>query len=347
MKRCNVIIDKRTKAFTVNDKNALSKARIDIERTCSELGFKSLNIYSREFKWRILSYIYNILKYLLVIIRIPWKSNVYIQYPAPYSRPLYYRYIVLISKIKRCNVIYIIHDVESLRFHPQDLTKEISMYNIADVIIVHTQEMKKKLYEMGVKPPMVELWLFDYYIKGNKKLTDLNSNSVAFAGNIEKSGFISELFSHNWKLKVFLYGKKSSHDFSQNDNVMYKGSFMPEEIDILSAKWGLVWDGESISTCSGILGNYLRYNSSHKLSLYIAAGIPVIVWDQSAIAAYVIEKNLGVCISNLKELNDLIPSITSEEYENIHDNVRVLQKEICSGGMFKAAIRIVENILSK
>ena len=56
------------------------------------------------------------------------------------------------------------------------------------------------------------------------------------------------------------------------------GSFLPDELpSALEGSFGLVWDGDSSKTCSGVFGEYLRYNNSHKASLYLASGFPIIV----------------------------------------------------------------------
>ena len=55
----------------------------------------------------------------------------------------------------------------------------------------------------------------------------------------------------------------------------------------MEGNWGLVWDGNSIDTCSGNFGEYLRLNAPFKFSLYLAAKRPVVVWRESAMAEYV------------------------------------------------------------
>ena len=56
----------------------------------------------------------------------------------------------------------------------------------------------------------------------------------------------------------------------EGPNCTYKGKFSPENISFIEGNWGLVWDGDQLETCHGKLGEYLRINSSHKISLYIA-----------------------------------------------------------------------------
>jgi len=72
----------------------------------------------------------------------------------------------------------------------------------------------------------------------------------------------------------------------------------------LKEHFGLVWDGEEIETIAGTTGEYLRYNSPHKASLYIVSGLPLIVWKESAIYELVKQYNIGFGVSNLMELDE-------------------------------------------
>ncbi|NRO11242.1 Beta-1,6-galactofuranosyltransferase WbbI [Lactobacillus helveticus] len=48
-------------------------------------------------------------------------------------------------------------------------------------------------------------------------------------------------------------------------------------------------------------GNYLRYNDPHKLSLYLASGIPVIIWKKAAEAKFVEENKVGITVDSLED----------------------------------------------
>ena len=50
----------------------------------------------------------------------------------------------------------------------------------------------------------------------------------------------------------------------------------------MEGSFGLVWDGISVETCAGVYGEYLKVNNPHKTSLYLASGIPVIIWKEAA-----------------------------------------------------------------
>ena len=50
--------------------------------------------------------------------------------------------------------------------------------------------------------------------------------------------------------------------------------------------------------CTGQYGEYLKINSPFKFSLYLAANRPVVVWSKSALASYVKEYKLGICVDS-------------------------------------------------
>ena len=58
----------------------------------------------------------------------------------------------------------------------------------------------------------------------------------------------------------------------------------------------------------------MRFNNPHKLSLYVALGLPVIVWREAAIAEFVLKQGIGITVSDLLELNDISTKVSTEGY---------------------------------
>ena len=79
------------------------------------------------------------------------------------------------------------------------------------------------------------------------------------------------------------------------------------------------------------LGDYLKIIAPHKFSLYLVAGIPVIVWDQSAMAKLVKKYRIGICISNLNELENKILSVSVDFYHELVNNVLAFRDKIKNG----------------
>ena len=131
-------------------------------------------------------------------------------------------------------------------------------------------------------------------------------------------------------------------------NVEYKGSFKPNEIPYkLDGSFGLIWDGNSIDTCAGSVGEYMKYNNPHKLSLYIASGLPVIVWKQAAVAKFVEDNNIGFTVNSLKEIADQIDKLTEEDYKNYLVNIKKLQEKVCNGYFTNRALDEAEKYLNE
>ena len=120
---------------------------------------------------------------------------------------------------------------------------------------------------------------------------------------------------------------------------------MEKIISALEGGFGLIWNGDSMETCDGDMGNYLRYNSPHKLSLYLAAGMPVIIWEEAAAAEFVREHGVGIAVSSLRELPEILHNVTKERYEEYLKNIVPLSEKLRSGAYTKRAIRAAEEIL--
>ncbi|QFS34603.1 hypothetical protein LV515_06955 [Limosilactobacillus vaginalis] len=117
------------------------------------------------------------------------------------------------------------------------------------------------------------------------------------------------------------------------------GQFSPQKLPShLNGDYGLVWDGVSSETCKGMYGQYLRYNTPHKFSLYISSGLPVIVWDKAAIAEFVKKYNVGLTISNLNDIDNLLHSVPSSQYKELQKNVIKVAEKMRNGQFLTTAI---------
>ena len=171
------------------------------------------------------------------------------------------------------------------------------------------------------------------------KNTTYSNKTIVIAGNLsrQKSAYIYQLNDITDHCHYNLYG--IGYDGKDTENVSYKGAFSPDElISQLQGQYGLVWDGESCDTCSGAFGEYLKYNNPHKFSLYLAAGLPVIIWKSAALAVYVEKYGLGMCIDSLKELDSRLSAITSDDYLRMVENVAKYRKSLVNGCHLKEAL---------
>lgn len=100
--------------------------------------------------------------------------------------------------------------------------------------------------------------------------------------------------------------------------ITYGGAFQADDlIDHMNGSYGLLWDGPSPDTCAGPYGSYMRVNTPHRISLFLACGIPVIVWDQSAMAPLVLEHGIGFAVSGVGEISEKRMEISAEQYSEM------------------------------
>lgn len=280
------------------------------------------------------------IRVILNCFSIPKDSKVIIQYPMV-NLFVFYR---ILFALKRHKVFALIHDLPSFRFDEEkkNRLKEISVLNAFSGVIVHTEKMLDVLKHSGVCIPMVPLKAFDYLLP-----LDLDSskedNGVVFAGALGKSVFLKYLNKLSFDFLHFnLYGGEKPK-IEYNDNISYEGAFYPDDISKIKGEWGLLWDGNSCECCSGNFGEYLTIIAPHKFSLYVACGLKIISWEGSAMATFVIEENIGFTISNIKEIEMKINSLTNEEIGEMDINVKNLSEKLRKGNMlFNALSQFVD-----
>lgn len=233
--------------------------------------------------------------------------------------------------------IALVHDLPSIQGMDDGVAKrEIKQLSHYTHLIVHNARMEEYIKGLGYQGETVCLDLFDYLHDVEKPLTEKEfSNTVSFAGNLKKSTFLLQLDKIN-ACRFELYGIVGDLDFSNMENVEYKGMLPSDEIVYqLTGDYGLIWDGDSLNGCTGIHGAYLKYNNPHKLSLCIAAGKPVITWREAAIADFVQRENIGIVVDSLLELNDID---LSANYQTMKANVIKLKKKVADGYYLKTAL---------
>lgn len=338
--------------LTVSDfgkNNAASKPRDDIKKILK----KNDDFYIWDLNFNINSKISKAI-YLLWTInkKVSAKMNeispdeIFIQYPI-YSKVVMEKLLKVIHSHSHAKIYFIVHDVESLRMYSHDTSfkhEEIDLFNSIDGLIVHNSKMRNWLFESGVKKPMVELGIFDYLNPQPVVQNQEYQKTICFAGNLSKAKFLNKVNFNAVKLFTFGKGLKNM----SNKSIVYKGQKTPEELPkFLNYNFGLVWDGDSVDTCAGDYGDYIRYNAPHKISLYLSTGLPVIIWDQAAMAVLLKKYNLGITINSLNELENKLNSLSADDYALMKANAVDFSKKLREGFFISTAVNKLESIAQK
>lgn len=135
------------------------------------------------------------------------------------------------------------------------------------------------------------------------------------------------------------YGENSIRNVKrhwQKDAIIMESSLpMRYRLAVGEMDYGLVWDGSGKDEIEGGLGEYLRYNNSHKCALYLASGIPVIVWSRSGMANFVREHACGITIDRL---GDLDQAIHTADYEKLKEAALAVAPKLWEGYYLSQAI---------
>ncbi len=326
---------------------ASSKARDDVVTILKDRGAEFVPLFrAKSGHFRVFAQMIG--AFLGLAKRVKKGDIIYIQYPYNPQRvnDVLIKRLNKLAKKNSAELCVIMHDINSFRYSCENereeaLKEECKLLSRANSLIVHNRRMKELLNKYGCSNDiMTELQLFDYIYDGLDATTEYRSESVKVivAGNLarEKSGYLYNLPQIN-NISFELFGVNYSG--SENTMINYHGAFPPDElIQFLKGSFGLVWDGNSAETCEGNYGLYLKYNNPHKFSLYVASGIPVIVWKQSALADFVESENIGVAIDSLQDLNKIPVTVSNDDYIVMKNNIERVKNEVRKGWFLKNAL---------
>lgn len=329
--------------FKMQDYNAGQKAPADVAAIVAKAGYKTLTINrgTQRFGKRQTQS-----EWKRVADSVAANGTLIIQLPLVDSSDGVNQLYEL-KENKNVKIIAIVHDVDILRGEKQDYhNKQYQILkNLADVWVVHNEHMIDELCKLGFeRSRMVSLEIFDYLIDDYQGAK--SGDGIIIAGNLDKikAGYVYELNRvHDTRFNLF--GPNYSSEIC-SEKLFYYGTFLPDDlINNLQGKYGLVWDGDSIETCSGGKGEYLRINNPHKLSLYLAVGIPVIIWEEAAEAEFVLNENVGITVKSLYELPNKLATISDDEYEKMKYNAETVGKRLRGGEYMTNAIKKAERII--
>lgn len=332
-----------------------SKARLDIRSIAGNMGYQLLKVHTGLTEGGI-----SAVECGDRLVRADWlwcldtvaeNAYVLIQHPAPRETRLPEDILWRMKREKNVRIICLVHEIEALRRKYDTALREEEariMRRLSDVFIVHNEAMRRYYTEQGVdKDRVISLGIFDYLGESaNAGKTFEKSVTIAANLSLRKSPYLTQLGKLS-PLKIHLYGPNFSSAITEDaPNVEYHGSVAPDILpEKLDRGFGLVWDGEGLDTCSGGPGEYLLYNNPHKLSLYLASGIPVIIWGKAAEADFVIRNNVGIAVNSLYEVREALERCDMGMYGDMVGNAEKISGRLRKGEYMKQALRRAEKCM--
>lgn len=330
-----------------------NKAKTDNEDTMKGMGAVNLGLKRTVNDSHVLAFFLNFTGVMLAALSLRKGDILLLQYPVK----KYFAFLCKAARWHGAKTIALIHDLGSFRRHKLTVEQEMERLSNCDYVIASNDKMAQWIKDHGLKLPVGSLGLWDYHARGFNRSdihcgTDAGSQRqmrVVYAGALamRKNSFLIELTEKLRGWKLLLVGNRDGlpglHD---NPNVEYRGFMQPEDfISNIDADFGLVWDGDSLQTCSGNFGEYLRWNTPHKVSFYLRSGLPLIVWKESAMAPIIEREGAGIAIGSLSELGTRLKEITSDRYTEMRNNAARMAKKLNEGYFLKQAIEKAEDEL--
>ncbi len=338
----NCFLPKDYKYKHIND--AGSKARWDIEQIMKDMGFRAIGKCHMVSKHRLLHFI----RMLITTMRMPDRINkgdmLVLQYPIKY-----YETICRLAHWRGSRVVTFVHDLGCFRKKNRSVKKEMQRLNMSDDLIGCNPTICQWLRDNGFtgykgKGCLEILQAFDFL--SNSECTDRKgkcpSHQIAYAGQLarRKNSFLYKFGHHIEGYTVNVYGKGFDKSHAANPEKFNDKGFMEPDALIanIEGDFGLVWDGDAVDCCSGDWGEYLMVNTPHKVSLYMRCGLPIIIWRKAAMARFVEENGIGICVDSLREINGIYRRLAQVDYDRMCDNVARVSRMMSEGKFFSYAI---------
>ena len=333
------------------------KAREDVEAILRQCGYEELRLLSSRYprnntKNKLLASVETAGQWKRIAARLQAGDVLAVQLP-PSEHTLSLGRTVRDLHKKGVKTVAVVHDLECVR---AALMKRIRAWKrrlriyleetvalrYFDYIIVHNEKMRALMIDLGYAPEkLVPLGIFDYLTDGGAAAGAEKAGdpaAVAVAGNLlrDKSGYVYEL-SEIGACQFNLYGVNYSGEAAAN--IRYLGAFPSDVLPfLLNGRFGLVWDGPAAETCAGVFGEYLKVNDPHKTSLYLAAGLPVIVWSRAAMADFVRANGCGLAVDSLFDLPAALDALSDGAYAEMKRAAEALSEKLRNGAFLKAAL---------
>lgn len=323
--------------------SAGNKAKTDIERIMEEMSFRNVGLKQTTYTNEVLSFLATLAGVLKSSFCLHKGDKLVLQYPLK----KYFTFVCNMAHLRGAKVIVLIHDLGSFRRKALTVEQEIKRLNHADYVIAHNEKMRKWLEDNGCKAKLGVLEIFDYLseTKPTPKSDVEKPYSVLYAGalNLRKNTFLYEVGEYIRSFSFNLYGNGFEIDKAKGkEHFKYMGFVKSDDlIATAQGDFGLVWDGFSVSACTGNFGEYLQLNNPHKTSLYIRCELPVIIWSKAALADFVRENGIGICIDSLEDLESILNSLSEEQYLKMKEKTAQIGKLLSEGHFTRKTLQEV------
>lgn len=323
------------------------KAKTDNELTLERLGAVNLGLPQTHYTNKCAQFAIGLTSALKAATSLRHGDILVLQYPLK----KYFSFLCRAAHRRGARVVTVIHDLGSMRRRRLTPEKEISRLSNADYVIASNEVMRQWLNDHGMQRPTGALGLWDFISPARlpEKSKPAESPVVVYAGalGMRKNAFLLKMPEMAGQFSLPVFGNAEGlPGLNETKSVDVRGFLAADTfVDTAPGDFGLVWDGDSLDCCTGNFGEYLRWNSPHKASFYLRAGMPLIVWSRSALAPLINELKAGIAVDSLNELPARLASMSADDYAAMSDAARHVACRLQNGGFFTEALKQAINTL--
>lgn len=254
--------------------------------------------------------------------------------------PTLYNWLLRAAKAKGVELLVIIGDIDGLKDDDAvQLKKDIHFFREQKRVLVHNEAMAAWMHSVGVNARLESIDFFPFLAMPATK-DQPASEAIVFAGNLGKSQFLVQLDQPELaSIHFHVYGDGLPTSMELPSNVIWKGRFPPAAMPgRVEGRFGLLWDGEAWDHAEGSIGRYMAYISHHKLSLYILAGLPLLVPRTAGAAALVEKEEIGIVFNSLRDIEGQIKKLSEESFAEMRLRLIPWSMRLSDGSHFLAAL---------
>lgn len=322
-------------------RGAGNKAKCDNEDTLALMGALNLGLKRTYHRNNVVAFLIDLAGIIAYFFSVRKRDVVFLQYPTK----KYFTFMCRVAKWRGASTIVFIHDLRAFRRKRVSAPREIQILSRADYIIATNDVMAKWLKEQGLKRPCHGLGLHDYRsslgLEVGGKNHSIPPKRIVYAGSIarRKNMFLTKIEEHLEQLEVHVFGRNSIPELESSRHLLLHPLMEPDDfIATVEGDFGLVWDGDSLTACTGAFGEYLEINTPHKASFYLRAGLPLIVWDRSAISSIIEREGIGISVNRIDTLEKRLNGIPEREMQEMRANVQRVASALAEGESMRRAV---------
>lgn len=244
-----------------------------------------------------------------------------------------------ISNIELVKMVCLIHDIPTWMFtqgkEEYDRVNDFWLKQLKkfDMLIVANSKAAHKLQDDGVDVPMIPMHLWDYSYSGPRQEKQFRKKLYYASGRD-----IVDI-DYTAATPLYLYNKHVENRVLDNGSVTWLGRKPSDEI-VSTADGGFgVVVTENLKEKSNMnFVYYNQFNNPTKLSMYLAAGLPLITSSKTHHAQLIKEQGIGLVVDDLNDIDSVLASMTSQDYQEMVNRVKPWQEAVSEGFFIKRAL---------